>query len=172
MLILGRKIAKMERAELIEKAKEFYARKTKLTLERYERISEEWNETSDKRERGEITKEECDKIHRELIKETQGAEIEFDNEKDFREFTNILIEYGAFASKSISEVLPSVEHEIEHSGPWEKAGVKSYFGWHNFSEPNMLKAYHKASGDKHDALSPQIGCLAARPTRPTQLWRT
>ena len=142
----------MEGEELIEKAREFVTRKTKLTLERYEQIAREWNETRDRRSRGEISKKECSKIHKELMEETEEGEIKFDNEKDFVDFTNILIEFSAF--KDSSKALSSITHEIEHTKPWKKIGVKSYLGWHNFSEPSMFKAFHKPFGKEYEDLSP------------------
>jgi len=148
----------MKIIELLEKAREFASKENKLTLERYNQIKKEWNRTTDKRNKGEITKEEALIIHQSLMKETEEAEIKFDNEEDFINFSNHL---SSFAGIPLAIVLKQVEHEIEHSKPYKKEGIKSYFGWHNLSEPTgnpFLKAkrfqpFHKPFGEKYDSFS-------------------
>ena len=139
---------------LIEKAREFVHKPTILTLKRYDRIRVEWNDTLDKRNKGMITNEDASTICESLLKETNDVEVKFDNKKDFIEFTNILVGFGMFKTENIPKVSLSIDHEIEHSIPWQKAGITSYFGWHSFCEPLMYKPFHLPFGEKYDKLLP------------------
>lgn len=148
----------MEIKELMEKAKEFTSRKNTITLKRYNEIKKEWNQIVTKRISGEITDEEALKIHLELKKEQEEAEIRFDNEEDFKNFSNLLIGVGI----SLSNILEQVEHEIEHSKPFKEVSINSHFGWHIFPEPceiegikaKRFQPFHQPFGEKYDALPP------------------
>ncbi len=148
----------MEKEELIEKAKEFLARPTELTLKRYKEIRKEWNEITSKRDKGEISPEETFKTHKKLMEETEKIEIKFDEEKDFTDFSFL---FGSFVGIPTEHIKEQVKHEIEHTKPYKKVGIKSYLGWHNFLEsaPNLFligrrfQAFHKPFGEKYDNLS-------------------
>ncbi len=147
----------MNRQELISKFIEFANRKTKLTLKRYNEIILEWNETTDKGNKGKITAAEAAKIHQTIMKETAEAQIRFDNEGDFRNFSNLLANIGI----PLPHIFQQVEHEIEHSKPYKKEGINSYLGWHKFFVPTKIKGlqggnfqpFHKPFGEKYDSLS-------------------
>ena len=148
----------MEKEELLKKAIEFVSKENKLILERYNEIKKEWNRTTEKRNKGEITKEEALIIHKSLMKETEEAEIKFDIKEDFINFSNLL---SSLIGIPTPVILKQVEHEIEHSEPYKKNGINSHFGCHNLSEPtgnDFLKAkrfqpFHQPFGEKYNSLS-------------------
>ncbi len=140
----------MERVKIIKKVEEFVGRDVELTLERYYEIRLEWNKANKMEDKGELTYEEVSDIHKKLWEEAEKVEIKFDNEKDFREFGNLLILFGELRPTFI---LKQTEHEIEHSKIYKKEGIKSYFGWHKF-KGNIYCSFQKPFGAKYDSLSP------------------
>lgn len=149
---------KMDEKGLLEIAKEFHSRENKLTLERYRENQKEWNMTVTKRIKGELTDEEALKIHKSLMAETDEAMIVLDNKEDFRKFSSLLASFDRLPEEIM---IKQVEHEMEHSIPYKKAGIASSFGWFNFTVPTgnpsikgkHFKPFHKPFGEKYNSLS-------------------
>ena len=98
-------------------------------------------------------------IHQNILKEQVETEIRFDNEKDFIEFSKFM---ALFAGIPSSIILEQVKHEVEPSKTYKEVGIKSHFGWHNFSIQTKIpflrgkkfQAFHQPFGNKYKALLP------------------
>ncbi len=146
---------KMDTNEIEKLVDEFLKRDIRLTFDRYKAIQEEYFMITKQIKDGEIGSQEGIAKKELLIKESEEAEIRFDNEKDFLLFSMALAQrfHNDLLFIRISN---DTGHEIQHSLPYKQAGISSYFGWHKFKQEGELTpfaAFHKAFGERYDGLS-------------------
>ena len=139
---------------MINKVREFINREVSLTPLRYEEIHIEWGKVIDRKNKGEIDEETSNKKQKDLTEEAEKAEIKFAEEEEFKIFS-LAFAVQALANFDKSVILKQVEHEIEHSQPYRKVGIPSYFGWHKFKMPGRFAycSFHMPFGEKYEALS-------------------
>lgn len=141
----------MNERELKKKAIDFASQSAKISGEDYLLMRNEMDEATEKYARGEISLKDAQDIIDKHTEEIEKTIIKFDDKEVFKKFIKILIQIQAVRADRVRKTLKAVKHEIEHSKPYEEAGIKSYFGLNNFSD--QIVPFHEPFGENFDRLS-------------------